>query len=300
MYRSIEMHGNPFQLHVLCMDDVTYDVLGKLNLKNLNRIRLSDFETPELLKAKKDRTLAEYCWTCTASIIDYCLRITNAPQMTYVDSDLYFFSSPHFLVNELIQAGGSVSLTEHRYTQEYIKKSEQAGTYCVQFMTFKNDEYGKVALQWWIERCLEWCYARVEDGKFGDQKYLDDWLTRFQKVYVLRDFGAGIAPWNVQQFKIQKDTNGLTCVNGHPLRFYHFHNLKLLGENKADLCRTFYYLAPPVQNLIYKPYVKELTQSWLDIQKIRPGTYDLYKEKLKGFALNTLRILSRRYYVVEI
>lgn len=300
LYRSIEKHGEPFVLHVLCMDQDTYEVLGKLELKNLVRIHLKDFETPALLKAKSDRSLAEYCWTCTSSVIQYCLKKTGASQVTYVDADLYFFSSPKTLVAEMLNAGGSVSLTEHRYTKQYAGKTTEAGTYCVQFMTFKKDIYGTEALQWWTERCLEWCYARVEDGKFGDQKYLDDWLTRFKKIHVLKDHGCGIAPWNVQQFSVSTDPEQGVLIDGHPLRFYHFHNLKLLGTNKADLCRTFYYLSENVQNLIYKPYLKELSRSLLDIQKIKPGRYDLFKEKFKGHVLNTLRAVSRRYYVMEI
>ena len=33
---------------------------------------------------------------------------------------------------------------------------------------------GLKALKWWRDRCLEWCYARIEDGKFGDQFYIED------------------------------------------------------------------------------------------------------------------------------
>ncbi len=54
-------------------------------------------------------------------------------------------------------------------------------------MTFKRND-GELVRSWWEERCLEWCYARFEDGKFGDQKYLDDWTSRFNKqVHVLKN-----------------------------------------------------------------------------------------------------------------
>ena len=65
----------------------------------------------------------------------------------------------------------SILLTKHRYSPQYNKELK-AGKYCVQFVTFKNDARALEALIWWRDRCLEWCYNRFEDGKFGDQLYL--------------------------------------------------------------------------------------------------------------------------------
>src|SRR3989337_3868323 len=114
----------------------------------------------------------------------------------------------------------SILITEHRFSREYRKEEKLNGRYCVQFITFKNDEYGLGALIWWKNQCINWCYNRIENGKFGDQKYLDDWTTRFKKVHVLQHLGCGLAGWNISQYKFYKvndDFYGLEKKSG--LRF---------------------------------------------------------------------------------
>ena len=82
-------------------------------------------------------------------------------------------------------------------------------------------------LNWWRESCNAWCYARLEDGKFGDQKYLDDWTIRFEGVHVLENLGGGVAPWNIQQYKFEEKPFELV--------FYHFHGFKFLENNRVEL-----------------------------------------------------------------
>ena len=77
--------------------------------------------------------------------------------------------------------------------------------YNVEWVTFRRDPDGLEALNWWHDRCIEWCYQRAEDGKMGDQKYLDDWLVRFERVHVVRHPGAGLAPWNVKAHRLGED-----------------------------------------------------------------------------------------------
>ena len=122
----------------------------------------------------------------------------------------------------------SVLITPHNYAAEY-SHLEVSGIYCVQFVTFRRDKWGTTALDWWRDRCIEWCFGRLEDGKFGDQKYLDDWPERFEGVHVLRHPGAGLAPWSATRFVVRDGPDGVT-VDGVPLVFFHFHQVDLLDR----------------------------------------------------------------------
>ena len=243
MYESLKEHSVDFHLYLFAFDDRSYELLSKLNLEFVTIISLLEFEDEELLSIKSDRTPGEYCWTCTPSIIKYCIENYSLDSCTYLDADLYFFSNPDVLINEM--ADKSVLITKHNYTPEY-DLSKTSGIYCVQFITFKNDINGMKTLNWWRDACNDWCYARIEDGKFGDQKYLDDWTNRFDGIHELQHLGGGVAPWNIQQYKLEEEK--------FQLIFYHFHGFKFLGAKKVSLIEGYKLRTIDIK-MLYKPYI---------------------------------------------
>lgn len=297
LYYSLLNHAEVFHLFIFAFDDKTYQILNELNLEHATIISLREFETPQLLKVKKERTIGEYCWTCTAAITLYCLEKFSLPDICYLDADLFFWQDPKVLLAEATNA--SILITEHHYTPDY-DHSLVSGKYCVQFMYFKNDPHGKEALAWWRDACIEWCYDRVEAGKFGDQKYLDDWLERFQQVKVLQHLGGGVAPWNVQQYDFADDHSLLLKqkTNNHlfDLVFYHFHALKFVNNN-IDF--GTYKLTHQVVERIYRPYVQQLLtieQTLREKDKIHHllAKVNLHGKIKKGFSvLNALKKLKK-------
>ena len=164
-----------------------------------------------------------------------------------------------------------------------------SGIYNVQFLPFRRDERGLEALRWWRDRCLEWCYFRYEDGKLGDQKYLDDWPTRFEGVHVLEHPGGGLAPWNVENYDLAR-ANGSVTVDGRPLIFHHYHSLRLYsglttlrrrglfagsynytaGEVPI-VWKTGYPLSDEQRELLWEPYIRELGRALAEIRRVQPS-----------------------------
>lgn len=270
LYESIVKTGEDFHLFIFCFDDICYSVLSKLNLTHATLITLKEFETKDLLAVKPDRTKGEYCWTSTPHVILHSLQEYSLNQVTYLDADTYFFQKPSLLLKELDENNSSIIITEHRYTPKY-DRTETSGIYCVQFVTFNGDKRGMTTLKWWGDRCLEWCYAYFEDGKLGDQKYLDDWPIRFEGVHVLKHLGGGLAPWNIQQFDFFKREKTLFLKEKKAGKeylgiFYHFHSLKFYKNRTVDLPR--YEISKDAIDLIYVPYLQHLERIRIKIQSI--------------------------------
>jgi hypothetical protein len=191
----------------------------------------------------------------------------------------------------------SVLITEHRYSPTYDLSSE-SGIYCVQFMVFKNDVRGNIALNWWRDKCIDWCYARHEDGKFGDQKYLDDWLTRFEGVHSLKNLGGGIAPWNIEQYNFFNFDNGpkaVEIVSGQifDVIFYHYHSLKLYKHGITLLTSESYGITNNSFEIIYKDYINRLN-SFLNILE---NSNTFFRSELKG---NNIFISLFYFYFLQI
>jgi hypothetical protein len=270
MHRSLLRHGGDFHLTAVCFDGEAKRLLDRLALPRLTAVPVEEVEAfdAELLATKPDRSPTEYCWTATPAIARYVMATRpEVADITYLDADLMFFASPQLLFDEI--GAASVCITPHRYAPEHAHQIVN-GIYCVQWVTFKRDERGREALEWWHDRCIEWCYYRLEDGKLGDQKYLDDWPERFEGVHVLEHKGGGLAPWNVTQYAVE-ERDGHVFVDDDPLVFFHYHRVRLQAHGGHAWEPPGYPISERVRELVYDPYLEELDAALAQIRAVEPG-----------------------------
>jgi len=262
LYRSLQRHCPGFQLWVLCMDRVCYDALTVLGLPGLQAIALDDYEQgdKDLLQAKQNRTLIEYYFTCSPSLPLFILNhYPRVDLITYLDADLFFFADPAPIYEELAER--SIGIIGHRFPP-CLQGLERYGIYNVGWVSFRRDTHALACLRWWRERCLEWCYDRYEDGRFADQKYLDDWPSRFQRVAVLQHKGANLAPWNLANYTIRANRDRI-LVDEDPLIFFHFHRLRQIEGWVYDPRLVDYKTkaSTVVRRSIYAPYIRMLAET---------------------------------------
>jgi hypothetical protein len=262
LYRSLQRHSQGARLWVLCLSEACYRTLVALDLPNLIPRRLADFEAadPEVAATRSTRSVIEYYFTTTPAWMLFVLNSEpDAEWVTYLDSDLFFFASPEPIYAEMKDA--AFGIIPHRFT-ERLADQLRFGIYNVGWVSVHRRDQGLAALRWWRERCIEWCYDRVEGDRFADQRYLDRLPQLFTGVHVIAHLGANLAPWNLANYRIQWRDGKLDIDGRYPLLFFHFYGVKRVGRHYFNGHRL--YRAPfssLVRQRIYEPYVAELADS---------------------------------------
>jgi len=282
------------------MDDAAYRIMKSLQLPGIHPISLEEFEhNDEPLKiAKTNRSRIEYYFTCSPSLPLYVLnKWSEVTLITYLDADMFFFNDPSPLFDEL--GVGSISIIAHKYPPS-LKDKERFGIYNVGWLSFRRDAYGLACLRWWRDRCIEWCYDRLEEGKYADQKYLDDWPDRFENVVVIEHKGANLAPWNLANYHLCSQ-NGRTTVDNQRLIFFHFHGLKqITGWCYAPRWKVFNVTPSKVlRRNIYIPYIRTLfnvSKQFLPSSEARP----LLASVRGGLRKKTSQEINFKYFAKQL
>lgn len=248
LHHSLLEHGGNCVLWVLCLDTACLRTLQRLDLPQMRLLNLSELETPQLLAVKPGRSKAEYCWTLTPWSIQWVLEAeSTAQRVTYVDADVFFLKNPVSILSEFGNSGCGVLITEHGYAPEY-DRTPSSGRYCVQFVPVVRG-LGEPVLHWWRDRCLEWCFARFENGLFGDQRYLERFSILFPGVV----FSIGRdrrfqAPWNSS---INPFSDAV---------IFHFHGLRILSRKLIKASCGPHLIPSPTKYYVYTDYCNLLVR----------------------------------------
>jgi hypothetical protein len=261
LYSSLRRNSKPrgMTMVVLALSERCEKILKTLQLPNLEVIPLRRLEErePRLLEAKADRRLVEYFFTLTPWVITLTLEaIPSARRVTYVDSDLYFFSNIEPIWQEAHQH--PMTFVEHRFSPGYADKII-FGKYNVGWNTFDRSSSAVMALEWWRERCLEWCYDRVEGEKFADQGYLTTLADKFSGVHSLQYPGANLAQYNIGNYNLEIVNSGPTA-NGLPVIYWHMHSVIENDDGSFKAAMSPDLSNNPVVNWAYTFYIDQLKQ----------------------------------------
>ena len=298
LYESLNTVTSDFTLFIFSFDQKAYEILKSMDLKHAVILSNSCFEDKQLLKLKEERTKAEYCWTCTPISIEYVLNNYDVNSCTYIDADMYFFSNPQILFDEIEQANANIVITPHRFAEtlsgrRYLNRS---GKYCVEFNYFDQSENSRKALTWWKYKCLEWCFHIYEPDRMGDQKYLEQFPKKFKGVYELKNLGGGTAPWNLGQYSLLGATNNdielIETKNGEQFRivFYHFQNIRYIDKHTVNIGSGTH--SKKLKYAIYIPYLRH-------IESVRKqlGQYGIVFNAEKVCSSNRIMAFWQKYLI---
>ncbi|QEK12099.1 hypothetical protein FQB35_06760 [Crassaminicella thermophila] len=286
LYYSLNTIMKNLEIFILCIDEETYEILSKLNLINTTLVSIEEIENEVLLKKKIERPLNAYCWTLKPVFLEYVInKFKNINRITYIDSDMYFFNDPNPIFEE--GAKYSVLLSPHNYTRSLKHLESICGKYNSGFISFKKDIEGLNALKWWKERCIEWCYDKVEEGKFGDQKYLDNIQSIFNNTYDIKTPGVNIGFWNHGRYKTTI-INGKVYINNVQLICYHFAGLRLLSKKEVAFIIGF---KKEFIRDIYNPYINTLQNVISKVKAISNfNGYFIDKKQVQGAIIHRVNV----------
>ena len=273
-------------IYVAAMDEDCYWFLKKTAIERVIVINIKEVETnyPLLKKTKNQRTKPEYYFTSKGYICHFITqKEKKIDSITYLDSDLYFFSDPQPIFDDLIDA--SIGITKHNF--HWLNAYQlKYGKFNAGWITFKTKPEGLKCLEEWMINCSNWCYSYLDDDKYGDQKYLDLWPKKYKNVKVIKAKGANLAPWNIKNYSIQIKEDKI-YVDNELLIFYHFSKLNRVNHNqyKTNLNRGFVSADGLIKDKIYKPYIKELIkyQSPFENKSLNLNNHKTFKTRLYDF-----------------
>lgn len=261
MSKSLLKYHPEHTLFIVCMDSEVYKSLVRNPIPNsliFPHQELLKF-CPQLIEIRKQRSNAEYFFTCSAQVCEFIIsKNLSIDILNYIDADLCFYNSLNPLFEELGNA--SIGIIKHNF--HFLNRSKvKYGKYNVGWISFRNDIEGRKCISTWAKDCIEWCYQRLENGKYADQKYLDYWPDKYPNLKILIHKGANLAIWNLKNYNI-KLYNGKIFVDNDPLLFYHFAGLKQIQSNKFITHLSSYYvkLQGVVLEKIYIPYLKDIVK----------------------------------------
>jgi hypothetical protein len=291
LYSSLQRQEPGVKVVMLCLDSATRDALAALSLADADLILLEELESydPALRKVRGARLPVEYYFTCKPALMRYiALHSKNVSRITYLDSDLFCFSDPTMLAAEFPRA--TVILTPHRFPA-HLHDREQYGLFNAGWVSASTDEEGIQFVEWWRERCLEWCELKVVGEKFADQKYLNQVADAFPHALALPHNGVNTGPWRLANIRIES-CGDKVFVDGQPLIFYHFHGLRQIFGNWYDSGLHEYRvpLSSEIRKLIYEPYMIELRAAEERLQRLPEGiTRNLASRRVRRGLVDSLR-----------
>ena len=258
-------------IHILALSELCESILRHLALPNVNIIPLAALEKeyPELALIKSSRSTIEYYFTLSPFLPHFLFSHTDADRITYIDGDLYFFTSPRPVLNHLGEA--SVAITPHRFSFDF-RNHHVYGRFNVAWLTYRRCAEALECLNTYKADCTAWCYDRLEDGRFGDQKYLDAWPGRYPSLKIIEHKGFNLANWNIHNYMIRLKGD-VVMIDDDPLIFFHFASTQIRPDGGAEVVvqhrggRSKAVLFDHVVN----PYVRELEEKTRSLQTSFPA-----------------------------
>lgn len=200
-------------------------------------------------------------------------------KVVYIDPDIMIYNSLEELSN--LMDKNDIILTPHLTIPEQneidIQNNElctlQHGVYNLGFLAVSPTEEGLKFAKWWKDRLELYCYDDIPKGIFTDQRWCD-LAPAYFNVYILKNPGYNMAPWNLSTRKLELKNNKIIVNKQFELVFFHYSGFDS-GANET----VFNYYVPDKDNYIYtlrNEYIEKMNSKNQSALGKYKWTYDYY------------------------
>jgi hypothetical protein len=209
----------------------------------------------------------------------WLLQHKKYDKVIYLDCDLYFYSNPDFLFEELDK--NRVLLTPHWRSRNPIIDQENFlllgtdGLFNGGFIAANSEALDVVT--WWAETCLFICLKDKLKGLWDDQTHLNMMPVYFEGVKIIRHKGCNVAYWNSYECERAKQENGEVIIaKEFPIVFIHFTKSTITGILNG-------------QEVLLKPYLEKYSSTLMRFRE-ELNIIKIHQEKLNKFNAEQDRI----------
>ncbi len=167
----------------------------------------------------------ELCSALKPHVLEAVLDRTDADAVVFLDSDI-FVTAPLDPLWRALDADAIV-LTPHLLwpprdaSHPALRHLLSRGVYNSGCIALRRSSEARAFVDWWRERLRTHCIGLPREGPSGDQKWIDLVPSFFPRVGILRDPGANVAHWNLEERALRVDGEHVRALDG-PARFVHF------------------------------------------------------------------------------
>lgn len=215
--------GFEFNLHVLWTNQIASTDI-KAEIKNY---QLSDLKADIALKIIKKYKEDQLRWSLKPVFLTHLTEIFD--RVIYIDNDIFFYNDYRFLFDLLNDH--NVLLTPHHYLddpnkhQNWLEATHRVGLFNAGYVGANNQ--ASMLLNWWAQCCLYRCEKNYWRGLYDDQKYLDQFPIKDERVKILTHKGCNVASWNTELCP-RHESDGQVLIDGKfPIIFIHFNHYTL-------------------------------------------------------------------------
>jgi hypothetical protein len=256
LFDSIKKYDSNLNFQVLVVgdfeEDLIYNGIEVIKLDLLKSCFQQDYNS---IKHYEVDEASKLRWALKPLFLKYLLLKRKFDKALFLDPDLYFYSNPLFLFDDLNDK--DVIITPHWRSKDPVLDPDNfnwlftGGLFNAGFFGCNANSIN--ILDWWLKACSY--KMEKADGFYVDQVYLNLMPIYFSgQVEILQHKGCNVATWNIIECERSIVGNAVLINKEYPIVFIHYTNGTInLINNGTDA--------------LLKPYLKEYKHALLKHNK---------------------------------